>query len=139
NGFLQKSAAPMPLTVGPLGFSSPVFSRDGKKIFAIATQRRGELVRYDAGRKEFRTYLSGISADHVEFSPDRNWIAYSSYPDSVVWRSRPDGADRLQLSPAGMIAWFPRWSPDGKRIVFNGSHPGKPLKLYLTSANGGEP
>ena len=136
---LHRSAVPIALTSGPLSFSAPVFSRDGKQIIAIATQRRGELVRYDETRKDFIPYLSGLSADHIEFSPDKKWIAYSSYPDSVVWRSRVDGGARLQLSQPGVTAWFPRWSPDGEHIVFVGSGPGKPLKLYLTPVNGGDP
>jgi len=131
--------APIQLTNGPLSFSAPIFSKDGKQIFAIAIQRRGELVRYDASRKDFSIYLSGISADHVEFSRDQRSIAYSSYPDSAIWRSGVDGQHRLQLSPPGMMGWFPRWSPDGKQIAFMGSQPGGPLKIYLVSASGGVP
>ena len=31
-------------------------------------------------------------------SKDGQWIAYDSYPDGVLWRSRVDGSDRLRLA-----------------------------------------
>jgi Tol biopolymer transport system component len=129
------------ITTGPLSIAAPVFRRDGRQIFAIATQRRGELVRYDPKRSSFDLFLSGLSADHVEFSRDRQWIAYSAYPQAVLWRSRVDGSSRLRLSPAseGLSAWFPRWSPDGSRIAFMGSRPDEPVRIYVVPASGGTP
>jgi len=135
----KASSSPVQLTDGPLSFSAPVFSRNGKQIFAIATQRRGELVRYDSNRQDFTVYLSGISADHVEFSPDQRSIVYASYPEAVIWRSGTDGRNRLQLSPPGLTAWFPRWSPDGKQIVFMGTELGGPVKIYVVPSSGGAP
>jgi Tol biopolymer transport system component len=38
-----------------------------------------------------------------------------------------------------MSAYFPRWSPDGTRIVFTGSEPGKASKAYVVAASGGVP
>lgn len=38
--------------------------------------------------------------------------------------------------------WCPhasRWSPDGKEIVFHGSLPGRKVKLYVVSSEGGTP
>jgi Tol biopolymer transport system component len=102
-------------------------------------QRRGELVRYDLTSQSFVLYLNGISADHVEFSPDAQWIAYCAYPEQTIWRSRIDGSERLQLSSAPVAAIFPRWSPDGQRIAFMGSLPGKALKIYIVPASGGNP
>jgi Tol biopolymer transport system component/DNA-binding winged helix-turn-helix (wHTH) protein len=136
-GWLPRHSAPVELTAGPLSMSAPVFSRNGREIYAIGTQRRGELVRYNGQTGEFDIFLSGLSADHVEFSPDGQWIAYSTYPEGVIWRSRVNGTDRLQLSDPSITAWFPRWSPDGKRIAFTGTSPGKPVKIYLVPANGG--
>ena len=136
-GLWPRRDNPVEVTQAPLSMSTPVFSRDGRRIFAIGTQRRGELVRYDFETKQFEICLSGLSADHVEFSRDGQWIAYASYPEGVIWRSRSDGTERLQLSDPALTAWFPRWSPDGKRIAFMGTSPGKPVKIYLVSANGG--
>lgn len=138
-GLTGSHAAPVPLTEGPLNVWAPVFSTDGGKIFAVVQQRRGELVRYDPTSQSFVLYLNGISADHVEFSPDAQWIAYCAYPEQTIWRSRIDGSERLQLSSAPVAAIFPRWSPDGQRIAFMGSLPGKAMKIYIVPASGGNP
>jgi eukaryotic-like serine/threonine-protein kinase len=127
------------LTDGPLNVSAPLFSTDGHRIYAVVQQRRGELVRYDANLRTFQLYLGGISADHVEFSRDSRWIAYASFPEGTIWRSRPDGSERLQLSSAPISALFPRWSPDGQRIAFMGSRSGSAVKIYLVQSKGSEP
>jgi Tol biopolymer transport system component len=49
------------------------------------------------------------------------------------------GRQRLQLSFPPIQAAWPRWSPDGKRIAFMGNLPGRPWKVYLVSADGGNP
>lgn len=38
-----------------------------------------------------------------------------------------------------MYATMPRWSPNGQSIAFQGFIPGKPLRSYLISAQGGNP
>jgi Tol biopolymer transport system component len=137
--FGRSDPQPFRLTEGPLNVSAPLFSSDGHRIFALVHQRRGELVHYDAEQRTFNLYLGGISADHIEFSRDSQWIAYSAFPEGTVWRSRPDGSERLQLSSASMAALFPRWSPDGRRVAFMASRPGSVVKIFLVRANGGEP
>jgi len=130
---------PVQLTHGPLEFSCPLPSRDGKRLFAVATQLRGELVRYDAANKRFVPYLSGMSADWVDFSRDGAWIVYETFPEASLWRSKADGSERLQLTFPPMHVLTPRLSPDGQRIVFMGQRPGEPWKIYVVSAEGGTP
>ena len=43
---------------------------------------------------KFLPYLGGISACYVDFSRDGQWIAYVSYPEGTLWRSRIDGSDK---------------------------------------------
>jgi dipeptidyl aminopeptidase/acylaminoacyl peptidase len=83
--------------------------------------------------------MSGISAAQLDFSPDGQWVAYVEYPEGVLWRSRVDGSQRLQLTTASLYATMPRWSPDGNTIAFQGAAPGKPLHSFLISAQGGNP
>lgn len=90
--------APMKLTAGPLYIRTPLPSKDEKKLFVVGVQPRGELVRYDAKSGEFVPYLGGISAGEVDVAPNGQWITYVSYTDDSLWRSKPDGSDKLQLT-----------------------------------------
>jgi eukaryotic-like serine/threonine-protein kinase len=140
SGLLERaSREPVQLTAGPISFSSPLPSRDGKKLFAIGTQSHGELARYDATLRQFTPYLSGISADQLDFSRDGQWVAYLSYPEGSLWRSRMDGTQKLQITFPPMRINNPRWSPDAKRILFTGSRSGGVWKMYMVSAQGGTP
>jgi dipeptidyl aminopeptidase/acylaminoacyl peptidase len=114
-------------------------STDGKKIFVVGAQVRGELVRYESASRQFTPYLSGISAMGVNFSRDGKWVAYAAYPEGTLWRSRVDGSERLQVTFPPLYAVQPRWSPDGTRIAFMGQQPGKPFSVYVVAADGGSP
>jgi WD40 repeat protein len=129
----QRPSEPKKLTAGPISFHDPVPSRDGKTVFALGTKERGELVRYDSKAKQFVPFLGGISATNVSFSKDGKWVAYRSFPDRTLWRSRVDGTDRLQLaySPVGENNTF---SPDGKRLEYEADG-----NIYLIAVDGGQP
>jgi Tol biopolymer transport system component len=137
--WIRKTAAPVQLTSGPLSFNFMVMSTDGKKIFAHGVQGRSELVRFENKSQTFVPFLSGISAGELDFSRDGGWVTYVSYPEGTLWRSRVDGTDRLQLTGSTSIANLPRWSPDGKQIVYVDLQPGKPLRMLLVSSQGGSP
>jgi len=122
-----------------MDFRSPVSSVDGKRLFVIGEQRRGELVIFESKSGQFVPYLGGISAQGVDVSKDDQWIAYVSYPEGVLWRSRVDGSQRLQLTSLPMQANLPRWSPNGKRIAFSAAIPGEPDRIYAVAADGGRP
>jgi len=133
------SRAPVQLTSGVTTYSDPLPSKDGKQLFAVAGSRRGELERYDAKTKTFEPYLGGISAQDVAFSKDGQWVAYATFPEGTLWRTKLDGSDKLQLSTAPFYAMLPRWSPDGREIVYYGREQGKPFRAYKVAAAGGEP
>jgi hypothetical protein len=121
----RRVGKPIRLTAGPLQFGEVLPSKDGKKLFVVGMQPRGELVRHDAKSGEFIPYLGGLSIGDVEFSKDQKWITYIQYPESTLWRSRVDGTERIQLTFPPLVAALPHWSPDGQRIAFAGFLPGK--------------
>ncbi len=141
NAGLLRTRMPQPiqLTAGATLMQAPVPSPDGKRIFAIGGRNLGELVRYDASSRQFLPYLSGTSAIQLGFSKDGQWVAYCSYPDGSLWRSKVDGSERLQLTSPRTPALQPQWSPDGKQIAYTGSQPVTPQHIYVVSADGGAP
>ena len=130
--------APVQLTSGPLDFAAPQSSADGKKIFAVGLQWKTEISRYDAKAGEFLPY-SSVSTGGIDFSRDGQWIAYVSIPDQILWRSRVDGTERLQLSSSPTQEFFVSWSPDGQQLAYVSSWPGHRDQLYVVGKDGGSP
>jgi Tol biopolymer transport system component/DNA-binding winged helix-turn-helix (wHTH) protein len=138
--FRPKSMQPVRLTFGPLNFFSPTPSQEGSQLFAVGEQRRGELTRYNEKSNQFEPFMGGISANDLQFSHDGEWIAYVTYPDRTLWKSRSDGSQRLRLTTPPMHASLPVWSPDDQRILFHGfAGPNQPWKIYIISPAGGTP
>lgn len=76
------------------------------------------------------------------WSPDGSWLAFTRFKSckfrdhgrqagipngciSAIFRVRPDGSEQQQLTPWGMAASYPNWSPDGTKIAFDGCDNGK--------------
>ena len=140
--FHEVNREPVQLTAGTVSYSYPVPGKDGKKLFAVVGFRRGELEHYDTRSKAFEPFLGGISAEGVSFSKDGQWVAYVTYPEGILWRSKRDGSDKLQLSSSPFYAMLPRWSPDGKEVAFYTYQPDQPdkqLRIYLVPSGGGAP
>ncbi len=138
--FFRKSAAePTQLTVGQLLFSNPTPSVDGKKLFVIGQQRRFDLIGLDSKSQQFSVYLPGVSAGEADILPNGQWITYVTHPELTLWRSKPDGSSRTQLTYPPMQVHVPRWSPDGTQIAFMAARPGRPWKIFVMPAEGGTP
>ena len=135
--FHKVNHQPMRLTAGPLSLESPQPSIDGKKIFAVGTQLRAELVRYDTQSAQFLPFLGGMSVSNLDFSPDGKWISYVTLPEGELWRSRIDGSEKLQLTTAPLFVEGAQWSPDGKQLAFIGTQPGVRERVFLVSSASG--
>lgn len=88
--------------------------------------------------------------DGPEFSPDGKYIYYNSNVTGTmqIWRMKPDGTDKEQLTFDEYNNWFPHISPDGKWMVIISFpsemnpdlHPSfKRVMLRLMPVNGGAP
>jgi serine/threonine protein kinase/dipeptidyl aminopeptidase/acylaminoacyl peptidase len=139
NFLRPRKSEPVQLTSGPVDFLGPMPSKDGKRLFVIGSQPRGELARYDAKSQQFVPYLSGLSGDSVTFSKDGRWVAFVSYPEGSLWKMKLDGSERLQLTFPPFRVYIPRWSPDDKQIAFYAESPTRSYTIYLIPTDGGSP
>jgi serine/threonine protein kinase/Tol biopolymer transport system component len=131
------SSDPLPITTGPLSYSSLTPALSGSRLFVIGEQQRTELQRFDSRSRQFIPFVNGIAAGETDFSRDGQWVTYVSYPDFLLWRSRIDGSEKLQLIQAPITASMPRWSPDAREIAFVAYQPGKSPKILLVATDGG--
>ena len=140
HGLLRRPhGEPVQLTSSPIRWGAPVFSKDGKTIFASGVIPKGELVRLDSKSGQFLPFLGGISANLVVFSKDGQAVAYVSYPDGVLWRANKDGSERVQLSSPPLSPEWVSWSPDGTQIAFMSPTPQGRRETWIVSSQGGDP
>jgi serine/threonine protein kinase/Tol biopolymer transport system component len=134
--FQRGSGQPVLLSTGPLNYVCAIPSRAGNQIFVTGEQAQAELTRYDAASGQFVPFLGGVPAEHMGFSRDGQWVAYVTYPEGELWRSKVDGSQKLKLA-SGARALVVDWSPDGKRISFVAKQP--TVALQVISVDGGTP
>jgi Tol biopolymer transport system component len=119
--------------------------RGGKKVYNIY---RNSI---EGGKEVALTDIKdGEHVDGCEYSPNGKYIYYNGNHTGTmqIWRIKPDGSGREQLTFDKYQNWFPHISPDGKWIVIisfppevpPNSHPSyKRVLLRLMPASGGEP
>jgi DNA-binding winged helix-turn-helix (wHTH) protein len=112
---------------------------DPRRLYAVGSVLRGETMRYDRKARRWVPFLNGFSGVQIEDSPDSQWRAYITYPESELHRCKIDGSSDVLLA-RGVEALNPSWSPNGKQIAFSGRPAGTSakLKLWLVSAEGGD-
>ena len=132
---------PSRLTTGPLDSVAAIPSRNGKQLYVIGVQPRYEFRRYDLKTRQFVPYLPGTSALGHSSSADGQWIAYIEQrgQDNILWRSKLDGSERLQLTSPPMLVGWSQWSRDGKQIAFMAKMPDRRWNIYVVPASGGSP
>lgn len=101
------------------------------------------------GTGERRLTDPAMFAGESNWSPDGEWIVFDTYPlnefqccqVSNLYRMRPDGSGIEQLTryeTEDLRATQPRYTPDGKWIVFTAATP-ESRGLWAIPAAGGEP
>jgi Tol biopolymer transport system component/DNA-binding winged helix-turn-helix (wHTH) protein len=139
--FLRRVYKPTRLTTGPLDSVAAIPSRNGKQLFVIGVQPRFELRRYDFKTRQFAPYLAGTSALGYSSSADGRWIAYIEQrgEDTILWRSKSNGSERLQLTSPPMLVGWSQWSRDGNQLAFMAKMPDRRWNIYVVPASGGSP
>jgi Tol biopolymer transport system component/DNA-binding winged helix-turn-helix (wHTH) protein len=133
----RSARGPFQLTFGPDTPWGATPSRDGRHIFFYNGARREDLKRLDMATGQFSNLAPNSGVMHVSFSRDGKWIAYIDAEHGGLFRSRLDGTDRVELTGHGENVSFPRWSPDGKWVLFGGITPSGMSTSYLIPALGG--
>jgi TolB protein len=127
---------------------------NGKEVVYVA-QRDGKV--YDIYKSSINggpeiqlTQNKGTHVDGPEYSPDGKFIYYNGNQSGTMqlWRMKPDGSGKEQLTFDEYNDWFPHISPDGKWILFISfpkdipvdGHPSyKRVMLRLMPVSGGAP
>ncbi|RRA50187.1 winged helix-turn-helix domain-containing protein [Acidipila sp. EB88] len=132
----NSDGSPERLTDGPMMFQSPLAASTGHRIFFTGVDTESEVDLYRPGTREFAPAAALINnANRLEYSRNGQWLAWTDL-DGRLWRSRPDGTEKLQLTPDAVQAFLVRWSPDGTRLAFMGREQGQAWQIYLVQADG---
>lgn len=123
-GYCTEKAGSLELT-GNLG--TPALHPGGKMIYfgyfgnTYDTDPVG-VFTLDLQSGELDSFITGYSLpgypDDIAFSPDGKWLAFGSAQE--IWIIKING-DSLQRLTTGGRHYYPRWSPDGKKITYGKS------------------
>jgi len=129
------------------------WSPDDNKLIYTG-RRKGKYNIYKipikSNKNEIRlTNTEGLD-DGSEYTPDGEYIYFNSNRTGTmqIWRMKPDGSEKEQVTTDKFNDWFPHISPDGKSIVFlsyrpeveSGDHPFyKHVYLRKIPISGGKP
>ncbi len=99
-------------------------SNDGTLMFRSRSSER-ELVWFDREGKRLGTLGPPGQYQHVELAPDGKRVAVdlttSSNRSSDIWLLDSQGGAQAQFtSRPGLTGLYPRWSPDGGKVIFFG-------------------
>lgn len=130
------------------------WSADNKSVLYVAQRDTAIYNIYkspvNGGPEVQLTSFKSAHVDGPEASPDGKYIYYNGSQSGTmqIWRMKPDGSGKEQLTFDEYNDWFPHISPDGKWIVFISfpvdidpdAHPSyKRVMLRLMPAGGGAP
>ena len=121
-----------------------VGQRNGSKIYNLYK------VSVDNGAETALTNNTTGHVDGPEYSPDGKYIYYNANPTGTmqIWRMKPDGSAKEQLTFDERHNWFPHISPDNKWMVYisfpndiepNGHPSYQKVTLNLMPVAGGAP
>jgi Tol biopolymer transport system component/DNA-binding winged helix-turn-helix (wHTH) protein len=146
----EKSGATMgePEPVTSIGAAtSPLhlsFSSDGRRLVYVAQEEIRNLrkVAFDPSTGKPGSEPVSITRGSMQLwfpdpSPDGQWLTcYSMGNQRHIFIVRTDGTDLRDLIDDANRYFWPRWSPDGKRIAFSSRRTGN-YELWIINRDGG--
>jgi Tol biopolymer transport system component/DNA-binding winged helix-turn-helix (wHTH) protein len=135
--FRRSHHEPFPLTSGPDSLQVAIPAQMSSRIFAFSFRSNRELEAIDPQARSTSTLNLDTSVAEASISPDGQLVAYSDRPDGSLWCSRTNGTARLRLASPPLRGFSPKWSPDGKQILFTGIRESQPGNIYMISPDGG--
>jgi TolB protein len=130
--------------IEPFQGNTPAFDPSGKKILFCKSTSMGSAVHvFDSSLQASMvvTHLAESSED-AAWSPDGTQIVLSVWPEdrksARIFSIRADGGNARELTRGKHYDWGPRWSPDGKKILFESTRDGN-REVYVMNADGTNP
>lgn len=128
----------VPISRQQIPMNGLAFDRASRKAYVIRNSSvGGGFKKIDARTKEVQQILPGITGAFLDYSPNREWVSYSTLSDLNLWISKVDGRSARQLTFPPEVVELARWSPDGKHLAFMKSSPGHPWRIYIQDLAGG--
>jgi len=135
---VPEAVTAMGATTSVLHFS---FSRDGRLAYSAQTEMRNlRSASFSPAQKTIGKPVS-ITEGSMQFwfpdpSPDGEWLAVNSMGQQRhIFVMRTDGTEQRDITPGEYRYMWPRWSPDGQRIVFSSRRTGD-YELWIVNHDG---
>ena len=141
------------LTENPNEDEDPSWSPNGKQIAFSSVRKEhfenefkitSEIYVMDAdGGNQQRLTENRKNDWFPVWSPDSNWIAFSSdrkgdFENFEIYVMDADGGNQQRLTENREYDWSPSWSPNGERIAFMSQRTGN-SEIYVMDADGDHP
>jgi serine/threonine protein kinase/Tol biopolymer transport system component/tetratricopeptide (TPR) repeat protein len=136
-----------PQAVTTIGATTSVlqlgFSRDGRRLAYSAQEEIRNLRKVGfnpdtgkAGGEPVSVTRGSMQLWFPDASPDGEWLAcYSMGQQRHIFIMRTDGTDLRDLTNDNYRHFWPRWSPDGKRITFSSRRTGN-YEIWVINRDG---
>jgi Tol biopolymer transport system component len=135
---------PQALTAG--GLTEPAFfslSRDGRRVLyhELLVQSRIDAYGFDPGTLQMDSTGTPVVEGSRRFteldvSPDGEWLVYRTEDTPQdIYIVRTNGSDARQITNDAFKDWWPRWSPDSRRLAFYSNASGR-YQIWVVNRDG---